>query len=196
MVVGGGPVAERKVKVLLEAGARVKVIAPELTPKLSEWAAQGRIEALQRPFKPGDLEGAWLAFAATNHREIQKAVAQEALKKHIFCNVVDDPEDSSFIVPSVIRRGRLQLALSTSGASPAVARRLREQLEDIFGPEYEEFMELMARWRKEILQKGLPPEKRRRIFEHLALSPIPQWLKRGEHIHIKALAKTYTLSED
>ncbi len=196
VVVGGGAVAERKVKGLLEAGARVKVIAPEVTEELANLATQGQIELHQRPFQTGDLEGAWLVFAATNQRETQEAVSQEAQKKSIPCNIADDPQGSSFIVPSVVRRGRLQIALSTSGASPAVARRLREQLEDLFGPEYEEFLALMARWRREILNQDLPPEKRRQIFELLALAPIPLWLKRKEHIHLRNMAKNLGLSMD
>jgi precorrin-2 dehydrogenase/sirohydrochlorin ferrochelatase len=192
----GGKVAERKVKGLLEAGAKVKVIAPEVTPNLEKLASQGRIELLKRPFQRGDLEGAWLVFAATNDSATQEAVFAEAEERHIFCNVVDKPELCSFIVPSVVKRGRLQLAISTSGASPAVARRLREHLEELFGPEYEEFLELMARWREIILSRDLREEERREIFEHLALAPIPQWLKRGERTHLRAIARAYDLPDE
>ena len=192
-MVGGGKVAERKVKNLLAYGAQVVVISPEVTPLLEEWSRQGKIELLARGFQEGDLEGAFLVVAATNAPEVQKAVANEAERRGIPCNVVDQPELSSFIVPSVIKRGRLQIAVSTSGASPAVARRLRETLEELFGPEYERYLELLARWRREILARPLSEAERRRIFEHLALAPLPQWIKRDEKEHIQALAKTYDL---
>ncbi len=193
LVIGGGKVAERKVQTLLESGAKVRVIAPEVTPSIEKWAEEGKIELLKRPYQPGDLEGAWLVIAATNNPEVQEQVFAEAEERRIFCNVVDQPRYCSFIVPSVVKRGRLQLAISTSGASPAVARRLREQLEETFGPEYEEFLELMARWRRIILERGLEEREKREIFEHLALAPIPQWIRRGDWGYLAALAKAYNL---
>ncbi len=193
MVIGGGKVAERKIESLLKRGARVKVIAPEVTEKISTWADEGLISLEKRSYQQGDLEGAFLVIAATNNPQVQKEVFSEAEEKRIFCNVVDKPELCSFIVPSVVERGRLQIAISTSGASPALARRLREQLEELFGPEYAEYLELMALWRKEILSRELSEKERRQIFEHLVLAPIPLWLKRGEREHVEALAKSFDL---
>lgn len=186
--------AERKVAGLLEAGARVKVIAPEVTEGLSRLAEEGRIELELRPYRRGDLRGAFLVIAATDDPKVQEEVFAEAEEERIFCNVVDRPALCSFIVPSVVKRGRLQLAISTSGASPALARRLREQLEEQFGPEYEEYLELMARWRQEILARGLSEEEKRQIFNQLVLAPIPLWLKRGERAYLKALARSLGLS--
>ena len=189
MVVGGGKVAERKVEALLSAGARVRVIAPQVTAELRRWAEEGRIELELRPYQEGDLSGAWLAIAATDDPEVQKRVFSEAEARGLFCNVVDKPELCSFIVPSVVRRGRLQLAISTSGASPATARRIRERLEEIFGPEWALYLELMAYWRQEILSRGLPEEERRTLFHRLALAPIPEWIRQGDWHYLRALAQ-------
>ncbi|QJA05982.1 bifunctional precorrin-2 dehydrogenase/sirohydrochlorin ferrochelatase [Thermosulfurimonas marina] len=194
VVVGGGEVAERKVEALLEAGARVRVIAPEVTETLRRWAEEGRVELEVRPYREGDLSGAWLVVAATDDPGVQEAVFREAEERGLFCNVVDKPEICSFIVPSVVRRGRLQLAISTSGASPAAARRIRERLEEEFGPEWEVYLELMARWRREILSRDLPEEERRVLFNRLALAPLPEWIRQGDWHYVRALAEKEGLS--
>ncbi len=193
VVVGGGPVAERKITSLLEAGARIKVIAPEVTERIKTLAREGKIIWEERPYRSGDLKDAFLVIAATNDPQVQEEVFAEAEERKIFCNVVDKPALCSFIVPSVVKRGRLQIAISTSGASPALAKRLREQLEELFGPEYAEYLELMAAWRKEILARELPEAERQKLFEQLVLAPIPLWLKRGERDLVKALAQSLAL---
>ncbi len=185
--------AERKIESLLKRAARVKVISPEVTEKISSWAREGLLELVPRPYQRGDLEGAFLVIAATDNPQVQKEVFAEAEERGVFCNVVDKPALCSFIVPSVVERGRLQIAISTSGASPALARRLREQLEGLFGPEYEEYLELMALWREEILSRELDEKERRQIFEQLVLAPVPLWLKRGERKHLEALARSLNL---
>ncbi len=193
VVIGGGPVAERKITSLLEAGARVKVIAPEVTERIRTLAREGKIIWEERPYRSGDLKDAFLVIAATNNPQVQEEVFAEAEERKIFCNVVDKPALCSFIVPSVVKRGRLQIAISTSGASPALAKRLREQLEELFGPEYAEYLELMAAWRKEILARELSEAERQKLFEQLVLAPIPLWLKRGERDLVKALAQSLAL---
>ncbi len=193
VVIGGGTVAERKITSLLEAGARVKVIAPEVTERIKTLAREGKIIWEERPYRSGDLKDAFLVIAATNNPQVQEEVFAEAEERKIFCNVVDKPALCSFIVPSVVKRGRLQIAISTSGASPALAKRLREQLEELFGPEYAEYLELMAAWRKEILARELPEAERQKLFEQLVLAPIPLWLKRGERDLVKALAQSLAL---
>ncbi len=193
VVIGGGTVAERKITSLLEAGARVKVIAPEVTERIKILAREGKIIWEERPYRSGDLKDAFLVIAATNNPQVQEEVFAEAEERKIFCNVVDKPALCSFIVPSVVKRGRLQIAISTSGASPALAKRLREQLEELFGPEYAEYLELMAAWRKEILARELPEAERQKLFEQLVLAPIPLWLKRGERDLVKALAQSLAL---
>ena len=154
VVVGGGEVAQRKVEALVEAGARVRVIAPSLTPRLSEMAAAGTVEAEPRPYAPGDLKGAFLAIAATDDAETNTLVTREARRRRVLLNVVDQPRACSFIVPSVVRRGELVLAVSTGGLSPALARRVREELEAHFGPEYALLARVVGRVRRRLRRRG------------------------------------------
>jgi precorrin-2 dehydrogenase len=132
VVVGGGEVANRKARKLLQAGARVVVISPEVKPELESVA----VEVHRRPYEEGDLEGAYLAFAATDSRETNAAVAREAKERGVPVNVADRPSDGDFALPSTLRRGRLQVAVSTGGASPTLARRIKNELEEAFGPEW------------------------------------------------------------
>ena len=132
VVVGGGEVANRKARKLLQARARVVVISPELGAEIESVA----VELHRRPYREGDLEGAWLAFAATNSREVNAAVAREARARGVPVNVADRPSEGDFALPSTLRRGRLQVAVSTGGASPTLARRIRGELEEAFGPEW------------------------------------------------------------
>ncbi len=144
MVVGGGEVASRKVGGLLQSGAEVVVISPEIRPELAE----GKAELWRRPYRDGDLEGAHLAFTATDSRAVNAAVAREAARRGIPVNVADRPSEGDFALPSVLQRGRLQVAVSTGGASPALAKRIRGELERTFGPEWAGIVERFdeARW--------------------------------------------------
>ncbi len=187
IVVGGGKVAERKVENLLTAQAKVKVISPEVTLKLKKLVEEGKIEWEKRIYKKGDLNSAWLVIAATNNPEIQKEIFKEAEEKRIFCNVVDVPELCSFIVPSTIRRGLLTIAISTSGVSPAVARRLRETLEQIIGEEYTLYLKLMKDLRKQILNLNISSEEKEEKLQKLALAPISRYIKYGDFELLKAL---------
>lgn len=177
VVIGGGKVAERKIYTLLECGARVKVISPEVTPRLKDLAEKKEILWENRPYQKGDLEGAYLVIAATNDPETQKAVFSEAEEKKIPCNVVDKPEYCSFIVPSTIKRGDLTIAISTGGASPAVARRIRENLEEYFGKEYEFYLILMKKIREEILKSNLSQEEKEKKLQTFALAPLVNYIK-------------------
>ena len=132
MVVGGGAVATRKARKLLQAGASVVVVSPEIRPELLGM----NVEAYTRAYAYGDLEGADLAFAATDSREVNAAVAREASERGVRINVADKPSEGDFAVPSTLRRGGLQVAVSTSGASPTLAKRIRNELEASFGPEW------------------------------------------------------------
>jgi len=161
VVVGGGAVAARKVAGLLEADARVTVISPILAPELESLVAAGRITPVKRPYRPGDLDGAFLVIAATDDATVNQAVWQEAERRRCLVNVVDDPTHSNFIMPAVVRRGEVTIAISTGGASPALARRLRERLEALIGPEYGELARLLAELRPE-LRAHHPEERARR----------------------------------
>ncbi|WP_245574442.1 precorrin-2 dehydrogenase/sirohydrochlorin ferrochelatase family protein [Desulfovirgula thermocuniculi] len=136
LVVGGGKVAERKTRSLLSCAAKVKLVSPRLTPGLQELAAGGQITYLQREFQPSDLEGVFLVVAATDSKEVNRRVAREALARNLLVNVVNDPQSGNFYVPATVRRGPLQIAVSTSGRSPLLARKIRERLEGEFGPAY------------------------------------------------------------
>ena len=145
MVVGGGEVANRKARKLLQARAKVVVVSPEVKPELASIAA----EVCRRPYREGDLEGAFLVFAATDAREVNAVVAREARERGIPINVADKPSEGNFALPSVLRRGQLQVAVSTGGASPALARKIRQELEDAFGSEWAGVVESLRRARRD-----------------------------------------------
>lgn len=158
VVVGGGAVAERKVMSLLECGGAVLVISPRVVKGLRLLAEQGKLRLLERSYRHGDLKGAKLAIAATNNADVNAAVAGEAQKRGILVNVVDDPVQSDFIVPSSLRRGELVIAVSTSGESPALARKIRTELEKRFDPEYAQLVALVSEVRREQQRKGKKPK--------------------------------------
>ena len=172
VVVGGGMVAQRKIDTLLECGADVYIISQELTPELQKRLEEEKIRLLGRRFSEGYLQGAFLVIASTDDSTLNRRVSAVAREMGILVNTVDQPADSNFIVPSVIKRGDLLIAVSTSGKSPAMAKRIRERLSRQFGSEYENFFLLMGRLRKEILSRGLSQEDNSRIFRELVDSPI------------------------
>lgn len=179
VVIGGGQVAERKVEMLREFGARVTVVAPDITSRLAEMAADGSIEVVSGMYEPSVLNGALLAVAATNNREVNKAVFEEAQRQGILVNVVDDPDLCTFFVPAIIRRGDLVISVSTSGNSPLLARRLREQIESAFGPEYGQLVELMGMLRDEVKTLYNDPKQRNRAYERLIDSDVLDLLRQG-----------------
>jgi len=152
VVVGGGEVASRKARKLWQARAEVVVISPEVKPELESVAA----EVHRRPYEAGDLEGAYLAFVATDARDVNAAVVEEAKERGIPVNVADRPSEGDFALPSVLRRGRLQVAVSTGGASPTLARRIKGELEEAFGPEWAGIVEELRAAR---LEGALPGEE-------------------------------------
>lgn len=154
VVVGGGRVAERKVKHLLECGAEITVVSPQLSPELQRLVQRGQVAALQREYRETDLAGSLLVVAATDDRRVNQAVARDARRKNLLVNVVDDPERCNFIVPSVVRRGNLVVTISTGGDSPALARWLRLQFEEMLGPEYASLLALIADVRDELKREG------------------------------------------
>jgi precorrin-2 dehydrogenase / sirohydrochlorin ferrochelatase len=168
LVVGGGVVAQAKIPGLLTERASVKVVAPEATPQIREWASSGAIDWEQRSFEPRDLEGKFLVIVATSSHEVNTRVFNEAHAKGILCNAVDDPPNCDFYYPAVVRRGDLQIAISTGGQSPALAQRIRQELEIQFGPEYESWVATLGQQREELAAADLDPEVRKRILHELA----------------------------
>ena len=151
VVVGGGAVAMRKARKLLQAGAEVVVVSPAVLSELESIGAEIRY----RPYEAGDLEGADLAFTATDSREVNAAVAREARERGVLVNAADKPSEGDFAVPSTLRRGGLQVAVSTGGASPTLARRIRKELEASFGPEWAGVVEELEAARR----KGEAPDE-------------------------------------
>lgn len=145
VVIGGGAVAERKVGPLLEAGAAVTVVSPSLTERLSEFAEKGMLIWISYPYAPGDLEGAFLVYAASSDAAVNEAVAREAKALGLPVNVASHAEAGNFITPGVLRRGRLTVAVSTSGAGPGVAAKITEQVAEMLGEEYEPYLDFCMR---------------------------------------------------
>jgi precorrin-2 dehydrogenase/sirohydrochlorin ferrochelatase len=152
VVVGGGKVAARKVEGLLVAQAKIKVISPALSLELQLLADSGEIGWLPRPYQEGDLQDAFLVIAATDDPAVNRAVWVEAERRGCLVNVVDDPAHSNFILPAVLQREDLSVAIATGGSSPALARRLRERLETLIGPEYGILASVMAELRPELIE--------------------------------------------
>ncbi len=151
LVVGGGAVAFRKIRGLLQVDAKVRVISPELMPDLRLLADSGAVEWFERPFVEGDLEGVSLVFAATNNRNVQILVQEEARKNKVLLNSADAPVESDFHVPAHFRRGPMIVTVSTGGGSPALAKKLRKQLENEIVPEYQGVVELMGMIREGVI---------------------------------------------
>jgi len=180
LVVGAGDVAARKVEGLLACGAEVVVVAPEVGEALQALAEAGRVKVHQRPFRPADLAGCRLAIAATGSPEVNRAVAAEARKRGIWVNVVDDPALSTFQVPAVIDRSPLQVAISTTGVAPALARRLRERIESLLDPAWGQLLQLAQRYRPRIRHRHPDLAQRRRFYDWLHDGPVRTLLRASQ----------------
>jgi precorrin-2 dehydrogenase/sirohydrochlorin ferrochelatase len=168
LLVGAGRVAEGRLMGLLQAAGRVTVVAPRATAGVQHLGKSGEIIWRRGKFTAQDLEGMMLVVAATSSPQTNAAVCQEARRRGVLCNAVDDPANSDFYYPAVVRRGNLQIAISTAGASPELAARLRQELESCFGPEYGPWVDDLRRRRVELLRAPMPVAKRRRLLRQLA----------------------------
>ena len=180
LIVGGGHVSERKALSLLKAGANVTVISPSLTQKLQELSQSGKIIHLLKTFDDKDLTGAFLVIAATDSREVNTSIGSLCKKRNILVNVITSPGESSFIVPSVVERGELLIAVSTSGMSPALSKKIRQELEERYGPEYEAFLGRMSVLRARLIDEVKDDGVRREILQSLADSDVISLLKEGK----------------
>ena len=167
LVVGGGSVGTRKVKTLLECGAKVTVVSPVLSVKLLELADNGSIFLKKRSYRETDLDGMFLVIGTTDDEELNRQISKDAEKLNMLCNIADRPEVCNFILPSIVNRGDLTIGISTSGKSPALAKRLRIELEEQFGNEYAELLRLMGAIRKKLLSQKHEPEAHKQLFEQL-----------------------------
>jgi precorrin-2 dehydrogenase/sirohydrochlorin ferrochelatase len=180
VVVGGGRVAARKVTAMLRADSQVTVISPDLCQPLQRLAAKGHIEVLERPYRCGDLKGAFLVVAATDDPKINERVWQEAVALGLLVNVVDDPDHCNFIAPSVVRRGALSIAISTSGRCPAFSRHVRKELEREFQPPYGDYVELLGSLRGRVVD-ALPFSARRAFWQDVFASDVLSLVSSGDH---------------
>lgn len=167
MVVGGGPIAEGKVRNLMKQPCDVVLISPEATESLARWAGEGRIDWQKRPYRQGDLKGVFLAIGATRVLEVDQQMAEEAERERVLLNVVDYVPLCMFIAPSIVERGPVTFAISTSGASPALARKLRESMEDSELLDYADIAGLLSKARMEVKRRGLkiPPDRWQEVID-------------------------------
>jgi precorrin-2 dehydrogenase/sirohydrochlorin ferrochelatase len=187
LVVGGGSVGTRKVKTLLECGANVTVVSTAATEKLHQLSNNGEIKLEARPFQTNDLNDRFMVIGATDNQELNFNIHAEAEHRGILCNIADCPKACNFILPSIVNRGDLIIAISTSGKSPALAKSLRKHLEKEFGEEYAEFLNLMGAIRQKLLSQDHEPEAHKHLFEQLIEKALVQMLKNGDTKNINSL---------
>jgi precorrin-2 dehydrogenase/sirohydrochlorin ferrochelatase len=180
LVVGGGSVGTRKTETLIRCGARVTVVSRDFTEPLRRLSDNGRVSLHDKDYDSTDMESMFLAFAATSDRSVNDRVRRDAEANGILFNIADDPRSSVFVLPALVERGDLTIAVSTSGNSPAFARKIRTDLELQFGDEYGDFLFLMGRIRKKLLAEQGDARIRKELFDRLAVSDIPAMLKRND----------------
>ena len=192
VVVGGGRVAERKVSRLLSSGANVEVIAKKLTPLLLEMSREGKIVHRDLDYHRALLSGAFLVIGATNDCSVNRRIGKDARAIGILVNVVDDPEQGDFIVPSLLERGDLAIAVSTGGRSPALAKKIRKELESLYGPEYSVLLQIMGELRGKLIAEGNDSDENRERFESVAYSEILDYIRAGRRDEIDGLLHSLT----
>ena len=168
LVLGAGGVGEQKIRSLLDCGAHLRVVAPFASALVREWADRGALTWVRREFEFADLDGVFLVVAATSDVDLNHAIYRECHAREILCNVVDDPPHCDFYYPAVVRRGQLQIAISTAGLSPALAQRIRKQLEGEFPPAYESWLEELGSRREAMFRAGGDSEVRRKLLHDIA----------------------------
>jgi precorrin-2 dehydrogenase / sirohydrochlorin ferrochelatase len=168
LVVGAGAVGEGKIRSLLEAGANVCVVSPRATPRVHEWSATGAIKWLRRNFEQEDLDAKFMVIAATPSAKVNARVFEEARRRKVLCNSVDDRPHCDFFYAAVVRRGDLQIAISTNGKSPALAQRMRKRFERQFGPEYADKINELGAARERLFRAPMEPMRRRKLLLRMA----------------------------
>jgi precorrin-2 dehydrogenase/sirohydrochlorin ferrochelatase len=168
LIVGGGKVSEGKIAGLFSTGAKIRVVSPEVTPTIAKWHRNRRIQWVKRKYRKEDLAGAYLVIAATASNEVHRVIYRDAHRRGILCNIVDVPELCDFYYGSVLQRGDLQIAISTAGASPSLAKRLRKKFEAEFGDEYADWLKFLTRERRRIRGRNLVAHEKLRLLEELA----------------------------
>ena len=177
LVVGGGTVGTRKVMTLLNCGAKVTVVSSDVAEKLQELSDGDIIKLEKRPFQISDLDNMFLVMGATDNQEINREIHSEAERLGVLCNIADRPEVCNFILPAIVNRGDLIIAISTSGKSPAFAKKIRKDLEKVFGTEYTDFLTLMGNIRTKLLSEDHEPEAHKHLFEKLIKRDLIKMIK-------------------
>ncbi len=180
VVVGGGLVAERKINSLLSAGAKITVISPLFTTTIQQWVDIGDICGKQREYTSNDIEGAFLIIAATNKEKVNLKVAQDAHTNNQLINIVDQPELSSFISPAAFTRGRLHVSVTTLGASPALAKKIKQKLEAEYGEEYEIYLQFLHEYRMAVKNSIQDVKERQKIYQELLEQDALQCIRDGK----------------
>jgi siroheme synthase-like protein len=188
LVVGGGPIAEGKIIQLVEADARVHVVSPTLTERLSEMVAQQLITHRHAEFSEADLQGAMLVISATDEQSVNEAVAKAAALRGMLCNVVDQPALCNFITPALVTRGGLQISISTGGGSPSLAQRVKREIAELIGEEYGELLELAAELRREVHRRMPDFNRRRDLLRAFVESDALNLLRAGRREEARQLA--------
>jgi precorrin-2 dehydrogenase/sirohydrochlorin ferrochelatase len=195
VIVGGGEVAERKVRRLMDCGAEVLVVSESLSPALQTMKSDGLLSHIQAGYSSDLIEGAFLVIGATDRTEVNEAVSRDAKRQGILVNIVDDPERCNFILPSLHRRGDLMIAVSTGGKSPALAKKLRKEMARHYGPEFETLLRIMGQIRCRIISRGYPPEKNKALFESVIDSDIIDHIREMRWDKVKAMIRNLTGEE-
>lgn len=185
LVVGGGSVGTRKVKSLVDCGAKVKLVALTVSAELEKMAGEGTILMEKRPYAASDMADIFLVFGATSDMTVNNRISRDAEDRGVLCNIADFPQACNFILPSVVQRGDLQIAISTSGKSPAFARYLRKNLEGHFGSEYGDFLRLMGLVRDKLLAEEHSPEAHKPLFERLVSSGLPELIRNKQRSDVE-----------
>ncbi|MBA4397189.1 MAG: siroheme synthase [Syntrophus sp. (in: bacteria)] len=187
VIIGGGEVAQRKAERLIECGAHVTVVSPALTPLLEDRKKERRIDHIDTAYQKKALQGAFMVIGATDCDDVNAQVSRDALTLGILVNIVDDPDRCNFILPSLVQQGDLSIAVSTGGKSPALARKIRQELQKQYGPEYESLLKIMGSLRKKILAQGHASEANRAVFEALVRSDMLQAIRDGNRGLVKKI---------
>ncbi len=187
LVVGGGVVGTRKVVTLMDCGANVTVVSLEVTKQLLQLADSNAIKLKKRSYRSSDLDGMFLVIGATNNEELNRQISKDAQHLNKLCNIADRPESCNFILPSFLNRGDLIVAISTSGKSPALARKIRKDLENEFGEEYAEFLRLMGAIRQKLLSKNNDSKANKYLFEQLISRGLLEMVKKHKESEINSL---------
>jgi precorrin-2 dehydrogenase/sirohydrochlorin ferrochelatase len=192
VVVGGGDIAERKVERLLECGAQVTVVSKSLTPVLKARKKTGQMDHIDRDYEDQTLDGAFMVIGATDRNDVNERISKDAMARGLLVNIVDDPDRCNFILPSLVQQGDLSIAISTGGKSPALAKKLRKELEKQYGPEYQTLLVIMGILRKRILAGDQRAADNKAVFEDLVHSDILQAIREKDRGRVNTIIHDLT----